>query len=68
VRDWPYSSFHRDVGAAAFPVDWGGDIEAIGKFGERWDLKPISHAGLPSGMADCAFGSNPSYPLRPISW
>jgi hypothetical protein len=20
-----------------FPVDWGGDIEAIGEFGERWD-------------------------------
>jgi hypothetical protein len=34
VRDWPYSSF-RDVGAGVFPVDWGGDIEAIGEFGER---------------------------------
>jgi putative transposase len=37
VRDWPYSSFHHDVGAGVFPVDWGGDIEAIGEFGERWD-------------------------------
>jgi putative transposase len=27
--------FHRDVGAGVFPVDWGGDIEAIGDFGER---------------------------------
>src|SRR5438309_2252525 len=25
VRDWPYSSFHRDVRAGMFPVDWGGD-------------------------------------------
>jgi hypothetical protein len=31
VRDWPYSWFHRDVGAGVFPVDWGGDIEAIGE-------------------------------------
>jgi REP-associated tyrosine transposase len=34
VRDWPYSSFHRDV-RAGFPADWGGDKEAIGEFGER---------------------------------
>jgi REP-associated tyrosine transposase len=37
VRDWPQSSFHRDVSAGMLPVDWGGDIEAIGEFGERWD-------------------------------
>jgi len=37
VRDWPQSSFRRDVGARAFPVDRGGDIEVIGEFGERWD-------------------------------
>jgi len=30
VRDWPYSSLHRDVGAGVFPVDRGSDIEAIG--------------------------------------
>ena len=35
VQDWPYSSFHRDVRAGLFPADWGGDIEAIGEFGER---------------------------------
>jgi putative transposase len=35
VRDWPYSSFHRDVRAGLFPVDWGGDAETIGEFGER---------------------------------
>ena len=34
VRDWPYSSFHRDVRAAVFPLDWGGDTKAIGDFGE----------------------------------
>jgi putative transposase len=35
VRDWPYSSFHRDVDDGLFPEDWGGDIEANGNFGER---------------------------------
>jgi putative transposase len=35
VRDWPYSSFHRDVRAGLFPVDWGGDVETLGEFGER---------------------------------
>jgi len=35
VRDWPYSSFHRDVRAGLFPADWGGDAETIGEFGER---------------------------------
>jgi putative transposase len=23
VRDWPYSSFHRDVRTGLFPADWG---------------------------------------------
>jgi putative transposase len=35
VRDWPYSSFHRDARGELFPVDWGGDVETIGEFGER---------------------------------
>jgi putative transposase len=35
VRDWPFSSFHRDVRAGLFPADWGGEIEATGEFGER---------------------------------
>jgi putative transposase len=34
VRDWPHSSFHRDVRAGIFPLDWAGDTEAIGEFGE----------------------------------
>jgi hypothetical protein len=34
-RDWPYSSFHRNLRAGLFPVDWGGDAETIGEFGER---------------------------------
>jgi len=25
VVDWPYSSFHRAVGAGIYPVDWCGD-------------------------------------------
>jgi putative transposase len=35
VCDWPYSSFHRDVRAGIFPLDWAGDSEAGGDFGER---------------------------------
>lgn len=26
VKDWPYSSFHRDVRRGLFLPDWGGDI------------------------------------------
>jgi hypothetical protein len=29
------SSFHRDVRAGLFPVDWGGAAETTGEFGER---------------------------------
>ena len=35
VRDWPHSSFHRDVRAGIFPEDWAGDARGIGEFGER---------------------------------
>jgi len=35
VRDWPHSSFHRDVRAELFPQDWAGDVSAEGGFGER---------------------------------
>jgi putative transposase len=35
VCDWPYSSFHRDVRAGIFPLDWAGDIGTRGEFGER---------------------------------
>ncbi|HXD46362.1 MAG TPA: transposase [Pseudolabrys sp.] len=34
VQDWPHSSFHRDVQRGIFPLDWSGDIGAIGEFGE----------------------------------
>jgi putative transposase len=34
VRDWPHSSFHRDVRRGIFPADWAGDITATGEFGE----------------------------------
>jgi putative transposase len=34
VRDWPHSSFHRDVERGIFPLDWAGDIAANGGFGE----------------------------------
>ena len=35
VRDWPHSSFHRDVRARSIPQDWAGDVDASGAFGER---------------------------------
>ncbi len=36
VRDWPHSSFHRDVRAGLFPQDWAGDIAGgDDEFGER---------------------------------
>jgi putative transposase len=34
VRDWPHSSFHRDVERGIFPLDWAGDVSVIGEFGE----------------------------------
>ena len=34
VRDWPFSSFHRDVAAGLFAEDWAGDLGADGAFGE----------------------------------
>ena len=35
VRDWPLSSFHRDVRAGLCPEDWAGDASAEARFGER---------------------------------
>jgi REP-associated tyrosine transposase len=35
VQDWPHSSFHRDVKNGIFPIDWAGETDAPGKFGER---------------------------------
>jgi putative transposase len=35
VRDWPHSSFHRDVRAGIIPQDWAGDVAQDGRFGER---------------------------------
>jgi putative transposase len=35
VQDWPHSSFHRDVRRGLFPLDWAGEVEATGEFGER---------------------------------
>jgi putative transposase len=34
VREWPFSSFHRDVAAGLFPEDWAGEVDAAGEFGE----------------------------------
>jgi putative transposase len=35
VQDWPHSSFHRDVRRGLFPLDWAGEVEPTGQFGER---------------------------------
>ena len=35
VQDWPHSSFHHDVRRGLFPIDWAGEFEPIGQFGER---------------------------------
>jgi putative transposase len=35
VRDWPHSSFHRDVSDGLFTEDWAGEVAADGEFGER---------------------------------
>jgi putative transposase len=35
VRDWPHSSVHRDVRAGIVPLDWAGEVEQNGEFGER---------------------------------
>ena len=35
VRDWLHSSFHRDVHAGLVSIDWGGEIDTGGDFGER---------------------------------
>ncbi len=29
VKDWPFSSFHRDTGNGLFPLDWGGTQETF---------------------------------------
>ncbi|MGI9410423.1 MAG: REP-associated tyrosine transposase [Hyphomicrobiaceae bacterium] len=34
VRDWPYSSFHRDVRIGLLPQDWGDAGPDDGHFGE----------------------------------
>jgi putative transposase len=34
IRDWPHSTFHRDVQAGIFPEDWAGGPELDGEYGE----------------------------------
>jgi putative transposase len=35
ARDWPHSSFHRDVRHGLFPLDWAGEVAPSGSFAER---------------------------------
>ncbi|HEX7030717.1 MAG TPA: transposase [Gammaproteobacteria bacterium] len=35
VRDWPYSTFHREVSAGVYPGDWGEDVAPDYPVGER---------------------------------
>ena len=34
VRDWPFSSFQRDVATGLFPEDWAGELDPGGEVGE----------------------------------
>jgi len=34
VQDWPHSPFHRDVRRGLVPIDWAGDVNCPGEFGE----------------------------------
>ena len=34
VKDWPYSSFHQFVRNKKLSLEWGSNINIIGKFGE----------------------------------
>ena len=35
VQDWPYSSFHKQVGLGAYSIDWAGvGLVEVGKFGD----------------------------------
>ena len=57
VKDWPHSSFHRDVSIGLLREDWGGDLrEQPGRFGEA----PI-HVGW-------AKRSVPTVPAPAIAW
>ena len=35
VQDWPYSSFHKQVGLSHYPIDWAGNgLMESGEFGD----------------------------------
>lgn len=34
VRDWPHSSFHRDVAHGLYPLDWGENMTGIKEINE----------------------------------
>ena len=40
--DWPYSSFHRDLGRGVYTEDWGTDVDASGQFGESTLIRPAA--------------------------
>jgi hypothetical protein len=62
ARDWPHSSFHRDVRAGIFPEDWAADVGAGGEFGERSGCGCEWNFGAAKmKMADY----NPPYALSP---
>ncbi len=37
VRDWPYSTFHRDVTRGLYPSHWGADLD-LSKYAETFDI------------------------------
>ncbi len=56
VKDWPHSSFHRDVSIGLLREDWGGDLrEQPGRFGEAPITRRVGKAERAHrpGTRDC---------------
>jgi hypothetical protein len=46
VRDWPFSSFHRDVAAGLFPQDWARSRRSANSARRQWRNKAIAPYGM----------------------
>jgi hypothetical protein len=43
VRDWPFSSFHRDVAAGLFPQDWRAtSVRTVNSLRQQWRNRVIA--------------------------
>lgn len=55
VRDWPLSSFHRDVRCGRVPEDWGGEPDE-GESGDEPAIRAKPSGGPNAGVAICLSG------------